>query len=56
VSGLAAGWSLDLPAGAMVVVIAGAVFLGAAAFRLVQARLSVRSGRNAAGNGGRKIS
>jgi len=41
--GLAAGWAFDLPAGAMVVVIAGAVFLGVAAFRLIWSRLS--SGR-----------
>ncbi len=31
VGGLAAGWALDLPAGAVVVVIAGAVFLAVAA-------------------------
>jgi zinc transport system permease protein len=41
--GLAAGWAFDLPVGAMVVVIAGAVFLGVAAFRLIWSRLS--SGR-----------
>ncbi len=39
VSGLMAGWVLDVPVGAMVVVIAGAVFLGAAASRLLVNRL-----------------
>jgi len=39
VSGLMAGWVLDVPVGATVVVIAGAVFLGAAASRLFVNRL-----------------
>jgi zinc transport system permease protein len=38
VGGLALGWTFDLPAGAMVVVIAGAVFLSAAALRMLKAR------------------
>ena len=33
--GLALGWALDAPVGAMVVVIAGAVFLTAAAIRAI---------------------
>ena len=37
VAGLAASWSLDLPAGAMVVVIAGGAFLGVAGVRAVRA-------------------
>jgi len=32
--GLAAGWTLDAPVGAMTVVLAGAAFLAAAALRL----------------------
>jgi zinc transport system permease protein len=36
-SGLAASWALDLPAGAVVVVIAGAVFLGVAGLRMFMA-------------------
>lgn len=35
VSGLATGWVLDVPVGAMVVIIAGAVFLGRAGVRLL---------------------
>jgi zinc transport system permease protein len=34
VAGLALSWSLDLPAGAVVVVLAGAVFLGVAGIRM----------------------
>ncbi|HKM07565.1 MAG TPA: metal ABC transporter permease, partial [Sphaerochaeta sp.] len=33
--GLAAGWILDVPVGAMVVVIAGGVFLGTALTRML---------------------
>jgi len=36
VGGLAAGWALDLPAGAVVVVFAGAAFLGTAAFGAIK--------------------
>ncbi|MDD3056796.1 MAG: metal ABC transporter permease [Sphaerochaeta sp.] len=39
-AGLAAGWMLDLPVGAMVVVIAGAFFLGRSAGHLVRMRRS----------------
>jgi zinc transport system permease protein len=45
VSGLMVGWTLDVPVGAMVVVIAGAVFLGAAASMLLINRL-VKSKRS----------
>lgn len=38
VGGLAAGWVLDLPVGAMVVVFAGGVFLGKAVIHLLQRR------------------
>lgn len=38
VTGLALGWIFDLPAGAMAVVCAGAVFLGFAAFRMGKKR------------------
>jgi zinc transport system permease protein len=38
-SGLLAGWVLDVPAGAMVVVIAGAVFLGAAVMKVLRNKL-----------------
>jgi zinc transport system permease protein len=44
--GLALGWTFDLPAGAMVVVIAGAVFLAAAALRMLKTR-NRKSGRAA---------
>lgn len=45
--GLALGWALDAPVGAMVVVIAGAVFLAAAGFRaIVRARMRKASSRN----------
>jgi zinc transport system permease protein len=37
VAGLAASWSLDMPAGAMVVVLAGAVFLAVSAFAAIRA-------------------
>lgn len=37
VGGLMAGWAFDLPVGAMVVVIAGAVFLGFAVVRMIRA-------------------
>lgn len=39
VAGLAASWSADTPAGAMVVVISGAVFLSAAALQFLKRRL-----------------
>jgi len=42
--GLAASWSLDLPAGAVVVVFAGAVFLAASAFSAIRARRRRGSG------------
>jgi zinc transport system permease protein len=45
IAGLAASWSLDLPAGAVVVVIAGAVFLGVAAARMFLAWRSARQSR-----------
>lgn len=35
IGGLVAGWSLDLPVGAMVVVIAGTVFLGVSLFSMI---------------------
>jgi len=35
VGGLALGWTFDLPAGAMVVVLAGGVFLAFAAFKVL---------------------
>lgn len=38
VAGLALGWNFDAPVGAMVVVIAGAVFLGAATVRMYRSR------------------
>jgi zinc transport system permease protein len=38
VSGLAASWALDMPAGAVVVVIAGAVFLGVSGAAAIRAR------------------
>ncbi len=45
-TGLAASWVLDLPAGAVVVVIAGAVFLGVAGVRMLMAwRLAARARR-----------
>jgi zinc transport system permease protein len=45
-TGLAASWSLDLPAGAVVVVIAGAVFLAVAGIRMFTAwRLADRARR-----------
>ncbi len=43
VSGLMVGWTLDIPVGATVVVIAGAVFLGAAGARLVRTHLVKRN-------------
>jgi ABC-type Mn2+/Zn2+ transport system permease subunit len=43
VSGLMVGWTLDIPVGATVVVIAGAVFLGAAGARLVRTYLVKRN-------------
>lgn len=43
VSGLVAGWTFDLPVGAMVVVIAGAVFIIAALIRIIKRRNSVNS-------------
>ncbi len=46
VGGLALGWTLDAPAGAMVVVLAGGVFLGFAAGRMLTAR-AARRGRSA---------
>lgn len=49
VGGLAASWSLDLPAGAVVVVIAGAAFLAVSAAVAAKAR----PGRARAGSGGR---
>jgi zinc transport system permease protein len=36
--GLATGWALDLPVGAMVVVIAGAAFLGTAVGKMIRNR------------------
>ena len=42
-TGLAVGWTLDLPAGAVVVVIAGAVFLGVAALRTLVASIRLKS-------------
>jgi zinc transport system permease protein len=45
--GLAASWALDMPAGAAVVVLAGAVFLAASAFSAARAK------RRAAPSGGR---
>jgi len=44
VAGLAASWSLDLPAGAVVVAIAGAAFLAVSAAVAVKAR-KARGGR-----------
>jgi zinc transport system permease protein len=38
VAGLAASWSLDLPTGAVVVVLAGAVFLGVAGIAMIRRR------------------
>ena len=46
VGGLAASWSLDLPAGAVVVVLAGAVFLIAAAASALRAGRLGRRGAN----------
>ncbi|MFH2115358.1 MAG: metal ABC transporter permease [Spirochaetota bacterium] len=44
VAGLASSWALDLPAGAVVVVIAGAVFLGMAGVRMYMAwRLAAKA-------------
>ncbi len=51
VGGLAASWSLDLPAGAVVVVLAGAVFLVAAAASALRGRRRPRAGA-AAGSPG----
>jgi zinc transport system permease protein len=34
--GLALGWSFDLPVGAVTVILAGAVFLGAAGLRVLR--------------------
>jgi zinc transport system permease protein len=45
--GLAASWALDMPAGAVVVVLAGAVFLAAAALSAAGARRSVGARRSA---------
>jgi zinc transport system permease protein len=45
VGGLAAGWTLDLPVGATVVVIAGAVFLGTAIVRTIRQRSERKKGR-----------
>jgi len=42
--GLALGWNFDLPAGAVTVVLAGAVFLAAAAIRIIRDRASRRRG------------
>jgi zinc transport system permease protein len=36
VCGVAAGWAFDLPVGAMTVIVAGAVFLGFSAFRVIK--------------------
>jgi zinc transport system permease protein len=47
VTGLAASWSLDMPAGAMVVVLAGAVFLAVSAAAAAKAS-STRGGRRPA--------
>lgn len=46
VSGLAASWALDMPAGGVIVVLAGAVFLGVSAIVALLARRSRRPGRN----------
>lgn len=48
VSGLAASWALDMPAGGVIVVIAGAVFLGVSAFVALLSRRSRRPGRDSA--------
>ena len=45
--GLALGWGLDLPAGAVVVVLAGTVFMGAAGVRLALSRLAAGKARRA---------
>ena len=45
VSGLMVGWTLDIPVGATVVVIAGAVFLGSAGSRLLSNHMVKRSNR-----------
>jgi len=45
--GLALGWGLDLPAGAVVVVLAGMVFMGAAGVRLALSRLAAGKARRA---------
>jgi len=45
VAGLALSWSLDLPAGAVVVVLAGAVFLGVAGARMFLARRGTAKSR-----------
>jgi len=47
VTGLAASWSLDMPAGAMVVVLAGAVFLAVSAAAAAKAS-STRGSRRPA--------
>lgn len=52
VGGLAVGWSLDLPVGATVVVIAGLVFLGFATFRMFRSRRSKMSNQHAESVGG----
>lgn len=48
VSGLATSWALDMPAGGVIVVIAGAVFLGVSAVVALLARRSRRSGAGTA--------
>lgn len=48
VSGLAASWALDMPAGGVIVVIAGAVFLGVSAIVALLSRRSRRPGRDSA--------
>ncbi len=45
VSGLMVGWTLDIPVGATVVVIAGAVFLGSAGARLIRNHVVKRNNR-----------
>jgi len=49
VTGLAASWALDMPAGAVVVVVAGAVFLAVSAMAAASAALGART-RKRAGN------
>ncbi|HQL33489.1 MAG TPA: metal ABC transporter permease, partial [Treponemataceae bacterium] len=50
-TGIALSWTLDVPAGALVVVLAGAVFLFSAAARMLSTRIRKRKSASAAGGG-----